>query len=89
MATCSGVCNSCRKVVALVVKEASSLAIPALTTAAGAAIGASSGRSQDRFKNGLLGLAVGGAVGLAAAAFTPVAQKWVCGECGCSDVTPS
>ena len=85
--SCSGVCNSCRKLVTLVVHEAASLAIPAVTTALGSFIGASTQR--NRWKGALVGSAIGAAVGAAANALTPVAQNWVCGDCGCGDVSLS
>ena len=84
--SCSGTCNTCRQVVRLVLSEASSRAIPLTTAALGSAVGATTGR--NRFANALLGAAVGGAVGGLMNAMVPAAQKWVCGDCGCSDVTP-
>jgi hypothetical protein len=88
MNTCSGVCHSCQKGVALFISEGAALARPALITAGSGFIGLAVGRSKDRFANGLLGLAVGGVLSLVVHALTPAAQKWVCGDCGCSNVSP-
>jgi len=59
------------------------LLLPAIL---GAGVAGGSGRRSDRLGRGLLGAVVGAGLGLLAHAVTPAAQKWVCGDCGCTDV---
>jgi len=87
--TCTGTCYACKQIVQLVMQKGiPSLVTPALTTATFSALGAVTGKRGTRAERavigGLLGLLVGGIVEAA----TPAAQKWVCGDCGCDNVSP-
>lgn len=86
MHTCSGFCHACNKFVGLVMQRAKSLAIPA-ATAAGAGLFAATSNKRDRLIRTLAGGVTGFVVGAAFDAFTPAAQQWVCGDCGCSKVS--
>jgi hypothetical protein len=89
--SCSGWCRACRAAVKLVVQDvAPRFVVPGITAAVGTAIGAATGdRKNERVGRGIVGGLVGLAVGAVAQAATPAAQRWVCGDCGCADVTPT
>ena len=84
MEACSGFCQACNSAVRLVVRNVSRTFV--LTAILGAGVAGGLGRQRYRLGRGLLGAVVGAGLGLIAHAVTGAAQKWVCGDCGCTDV---
>lgn len=87
-------CAACCAAVKLVVEDiAPSFVVPGITAAVGGTFAAETGdHDQEPIEpvgRGILGSLIGLAVGAVAQAATPAAQRWVCGDCGCSHVTPT